>query len=509
MLGIENGTAVIDWEKGNQTEGWEMEKLLVLIHGMIWGPWMLALFLGTGILFTVRTGFFQIYGFPVWWKKTAGSVWRGLLGSCKKSGCEKKEGITQVQSVCTVLAATIGTGNIVGVCTAIRIGGPGALFWMWISAALGMMTAYGEVSLGQKYRYRQEGGNSVCGPMAYMERGLGCQAMGKLYAFFMVLTSLGMGSMVQANAMSQTMGALVLPAVKRRDGIWFDQAKFVFFILAVLITLTAAAVILGGIRRISAVAEGLVPVSAGIFLLFSILVLISCFKVLPEVFQMIGRDAFRLDSAGGGISGFLVSRQVRYGLSRGVFSNEAGLGSLSVLHGTAEEKDPVGQGMWAMFEVFFDTIVICTLTGMVILCVGCEQGGFPAHLEGAALTAWCFAKKLGRAGEWLVSGFMAVFAFATIIAWYYLGCQALEYLAADVKSDRKKEIVCHLYTVSYLMAVYLGCMFRMETVWILSDIWNGVLAYPNLLSLWLLSKKCPDPLDNSWQNLYTKFDKRE
>ncbi len=452
-----------------------MEELAQTVHLVVWGPWTMALFLGTGLYFTVKSRAFQIKGFSVWWRATVGS----LPGNGRaRDGAREMGRITSFQSACTALAATIGTGNIVGVATALTAGGPGAIFWMWVCALIGMATAYAETSLGQKYRYRGEDGHWMCGPMVYMERGVGCKQLGILYAFFAVLSSLGMGSMVQSNSMSGSLkfGAGIPPLVS-----------------AVLITALSGAVILGGIGRISQVAQRLIPISAGIYFLFSMTVILSCFKSLPHVFASIFSGAFCAPAVGGGAAGFLLSRSVRYGMSRGVFSNEAGLGSLAVLHGAAEDTDPQEQGMWAMFEVFFDTVVICTLTALVILCVQNEAGAMaPTNADGAALAAWCFSRKLGAAGELLVSGAMLVFAFATIIAWYYLGRQTAEYLADRLGGGRKKAIL-RLYTALYLAAVFAGCVWRIGLVWLVSDVWNGLMAYPNLLALWLLARQVRFP----------------
>ena len=454
-----------------------MQQTLQLLHEIVWGPWTIFLFLGTGLFFTVKSGGFQIRKLPYWWKKTVGSLGNGSVSSFQIS--------------CTALAATIGTGNIVGVATALTAGGPGAVFWFWISAFIGMATAYAETSLGQKYRYRRPDGAWQCGPMVSMERSLGCRSMGLIYALFAVLASLGMGSMVQANAVSET---LCYEAGMKQE------------IAALLVTALTAAVVWGGIRRISRMTTWFVPLSAGIYFFFSVWVLVVCRRSIPVVLRQILKEAWTPGAAGGGIAGFLFSRSVRVGLARGVFSNEAGLGTLAVLHGAAEDTTPEEQGMWAMFEVFFDTIVICTLTALVILCVGREcalmAGGeevwrmaaahaatvggqtLPAGLDGAALTSFCFTKILGSFGGFLVSASMAAFAFATIVGWYYIGRQMFSYLAEYLCPGASTE---YLYTILYLLAVWLGCICRLELVWLVSDLVNGLMAYPNLLTLWLLA----------------------
>lgn len=448
---------------------------LEMIHSVVWGPWTLVLFLGTGLWFTLRSGFFQVRGFGVWWKNTAGAWWK----HDKSVGGEPGR-ISQVQSACTALAATIGTGNIVGVATALTAGGPGALFWMWISAGIGMMTAYAETWLGIRYRYRRNDGSWMCGPMVYMERGLGCPLLGKIYALLIVLVSLGMGSMVQANSLSEA----IVPWAERIQNsmVAAESGEAVAHISKAVIgcmaVLLIGSILWGGIHRITRVTERLIPFAAGIYLLFSLAVILSCRQKVPEIFGDIVREAWKPAAAGGGLAGFLISSSVRFGLARGVFSNEAGLGSLAILHGSAEETTPEEQGMWAMFEVFLDTIVICTLTALVILCVT-KWHPSPMGTDGAALTAWCFSQPLGMLGEVFVSGALVVFAFATIIAWYYLGEQAVGYLLGRQAPKG--------YLLLYLAAIAFGCVGRVELIWLVSDIWNGLLAFPNLLALWLLA----------------------
>lgn len=470
------------------------------IHVLVWGPWTLVLFLATGLLFTIRSGGFQVRGLPAWWRATVGSL-RGdistyperrqdtttlagppaALPPCPPAAPPSSPpaqpqppSVTPFQSACTALAATIGTGNIVGVATALTAGGPGAILWMWVCGLIGMATAYAETSLGQQYRYRKPDGHWMCGPMVTMERGLGCPALGFLYAGFALLASLGMGSMVQSNSMSGNLEFCAgIPPLAS----------------AGIVTALTAAVVLGGIGRISLVAERLMPVSAGVYMGASLLVLLFCRDALIPVMGEILADGLRPQAAGGGLAGFFLSRSVRYGMSRGVFSNEAGLGSLAVLHGAAEQTEPERQGMWAMFEVFFDTIVICTMTALVILCAS-RKLGVPAGLDGAALASWCYASCLGAPGRLLVPVAMTVFAFATIIAWYYLGRQTAAYLLG--KWSASPSWLC-LYTMLYLAAVFLGCLCRLELVWLAADIWNGLMAYPNLLALWLLQKEVRFP----------------
>lgn len=434
--------------------------MLELIHKAVWGPWLMVLFLGVGTLYTVRSGFFQLRGLKVWWQATAGSF--------------GKTGKEQVKTACTALAATVGTGNITGVATAVAAGGPGALFWMWVSAAAGMMTAYGEVYLGIQSRYALSEGGIACGPYVYLERMAGQRGLSLVYAFLCVVGSLGMGSMVQANSLAETVSySFGIPAAAA----------------AAFLCLAAGLVIGGGRKRIGEAAAGLIPFSAGLYMAFSIAVLILCREQLPDAVRSVFREAFTLPAALGGAAGSGISGAVRYGLARGVFSNEAGLGSMAILHGDSPGQDARLQGMWAMFEVFFDTIVVCTLTGLVILC--CGGGGEPAP-EGAALASWCFQKHLGNAGGYAVSLSMILFAFATIIAWYYLGSQALLFLIGRLGWKNGKNAAA-LYRFLYLGAVCMGCVAAMEKVWLFSDIVNGLLSLPNLLALVLLVRRVEFP----------------
>ena len=440
------------------------------IHTMVWGPGMLVLFLAVGILYTIRLRGFVFWGFPRWWKNTAGSLWK----TPEKTGTNEENmqggdavgGMSPFQSACTALAATIGTGNIAGVATALLSGGPGAIFWMWVSAFLGMATAYGETVLGIRYRKRDRSGGWVAGPMLYMERGLGCRWAGLLYAGLCAAASFGMGSMVQANAISEPLEfSFSMPPV----------------LIGGLLVLLSGRIMAGGAGAIAGAAEKMVPVSAGSYMAASAAVLFLFRENIPSAFGMIFQDAFSFRSAAGGAVGLLASKSVQYGIARGVFSNEAGLGSLAVLNGAAE-GDPGVQGQWAIFEVFFDTIVSCTLTALVILCVAGRGAASESGAEnGASLTSLCFFTALGSPGGYLVAVCVVLFAFSTIIAWYYMGRQAAEYLGGKISGR-----IPAIYTAGYLLAAFLGCLGAMETVWQVTDIFNGLMAVPNLAALVLL-----------------------
>ncbi|MCI7795031.1 MAG: amino acid carrier protein [Lachnospiraceae bacterium] len=439
------------------------------LHAFVWGPGMLALFLFTGVLYTVRLRGFQILRFSRWWNATAGSLFKRNAGNEERAG-----GISHSQAACTALAATIGTGNIAGVATAILAGGPGAIFWMWVSAFLGMATAYGETFLGIRYRKRGREGNWISGAMVYLEHGLHCRWAAALYAVLCLTASFGMGSMVQANAISETFELVF-------------STGHVF--TGILLTVLAGRIIAGGAKKIAYTAEKLVPVSAGIYMAASLAVIIVFRDHLAGAFGMIFRDAFTISGVSGGILGVAASRCVRYGVARGVFSNEAGLGSMAALNGGADDGDPKLQGQWAMFEVFFDTIVSCTVTAAVILCVaGGELDTFRGN--GAALINLCFLRGLGSLGGYTVSVCVSLFAFATIVAWYYMGEQAASYLGDMTGTDMTRA-----YLAGYLLCVFLGSIGSMETVWEISDICNGLMALPNLMALNLLvgqtERPCP------------------
>lgn len=437
--------------------------MIEIIHQFVWGPWTLIFYLFVGIWLTCYFKGFQIRGISVWWKCTIGSLFERQI----------KGEITPFQTACTTLAATIGTGNIAGVATAITIGGPGAIFWMWVSAFLGMMTAYAETTLSQQYRYLENETGWICGPMVYMEKGIHSPKLGLLYAGLVAIGAFGMGNMVQANAISTTFSYYV---------------QIPYQICGVVLVVLVGAILKGGIYRITKLTQQIVPISAGLYIVFACIILLSYWNYIPTIITLIVKDAFQISSATGGIVGFLCSKSLRYGLARGIFSNEAGLGTMGILHGDATHTTPQIQGMWAMFEVFFDTMVICTLTGFVILCVT-TTGQIPNEYNGAVLTAYCFSKRLGWVGSMVIPMSMVLFAFATIVAWYHLGNRTLSYLLGKMKlEESKKSWITRGYLLCYLLAIYGGCIVKVEFVWVLADIWNGLMAIPNLITLFFLTK---------------------
>ncbi len=446
------------------------------INNFIWGPWMLIIFLAVGLLFTIRTGFFQIRRYKLWLYTTIFSAFRPDRNKKKDASS-----ISPFQSLCTALAGTLGTGNIAGVATAITAGGPGAIFWMWVSAFLGMMTHYAEVVLGIHYRYKNKEGEWVGGAMVYMEKGLNCRWLASLFAFFCMLASLGIGNMTQANSMATAL-------------------EDAFSLSPLLIGLIAAGltglVIIGGIQRIARVTEKIIPLMAGLYTVGAILVILANLPYLSEAVSSIFYEAFTFRAAGSGVLGYGIATAMRQGISKGVFSNEAGLGSSVIVHTSAETDSPVAQGMWGIFEVFADTIVMCTITALAILTSGvyeqhqyaralaldAQTGGsafFDALPNGAPLTSAAFTSVFGPAGGKFVAISITLFAFATLVSWSFYGEKSAEYLFG-------KKII-PAYKLCFIFFVLLGCLLNLTFVWSISDTFNGLMAVPNLIAITLLS----------------------
>ena len=423
------------------------------IHDIVWGPWTPVLFLLVGIVYSVRIRFFQIRKIPRWWDATIGNLLR-----------DRKSHRESFRSACTALAATIGTGNITGVAAAVIAGGPGAVFWMWVSAFLGMATAYGETVLGIRYREKGRDGGWMAGPMIYLEKRLGCPEAAVLYGFFCIPAAFGMGSMVQANAISETVSY-----------VYGIPEAAVGMILVVL----AGIVLAGGGRRIFLAAERLVPLSAGLYTAAALAVIILYAGNVPGVILGILVDAFSFRSAVGGVAGYGISRCVSYGIARGVFSNEAGLGSLAVLNGSAEMASEELQGQWAIFEVFFDTIVSCTLTALVILCSGVPVGYGAA--AGAELTISGFTSTYGNWVSIFTAVAMCCFAFSTIIGWGLYGARCAEFLF--------KEKAIRPFMVLYSLVAIIGATVDLGLLWSIAETFNGLMAIPNLICLIVLSRE--------------------
>nr|WP_296008476.1 sodium:alanine symporter family protein [uncultured Blautia sp.] len=446
-----------------------MAQLIHTLQNLVWGPGMLVFFLATGVRFTLKSGFFQITKARVWIKNTVGA----LVGKKEIRETKDKGAISQFQSFCTALAATLGTGNITGVATALVFGGPGAVFWMWVSAFLGMMTNYAENYLGIRYRYRDKQGKWVGGAMVYMERGLGCRPLAVMFAFCCLGASFGMGNMVQGNSLAKGL----------------EEAFHVpVFVSGFLCTIGVAVVILGGTKRIAALTEKLVPVMAALYLSGALAVLFVFREQIPGAFALIFSEAFQLKPAVGGIAGYSMGQAVRMGIARGIFSNEAGLGSSVMAHAQSDVEEPELQGMWGILEIFIDTIVVCTITALVILVSGVyEPQVFLRHIaqgletiDGTTLTGLAFGRVIPF-GEQLLAVSTALFAFATMVGWYYFGEQTASYLGGKAWAL--------VYRLLYLLLTFPGCIMAPRLIWELSDTLNGMMAIPNLLALWFLGNQ--------------------
>lgn len=417
---------------------------------------MLLLFIGTGLIFTLRCGFFQVNRIGLWMSKTFLSCFKNR----KVHTSSDEHSISRFQALCASLAASLGTGNIAGVATAIVAGGPGAVFYMCLSAFLGMMTCFAENVLGILYRSRSSDGRWIGGPMYYMEKGVHSKAMAVFFAFSCILASLGMGNMSQANSVSAAMEhSFSIPAI----------------VSALVLTVVVALVLIGGIKRIATVTEKLIPALSAAYILGALVIITVNIKDLPSALYEILYDALNFRAASAGMLGYSITMAIRYGVSRGVFSNEAGLGSSVLIHTESDIKEPVEQGMWGIFEVFADTIVICLLTAVVIIITGVNDA---STADGVVLTAEAFASVFSDHGSDFVSVSIVLFAFATIIGWSVYGGKCAEYIFG------RKAV--RYYIIVYIIAICVGSLTSMKIIWEISDIFNGLMALPNLIALLLL-----------------------
>ncbi|MCQ4866513.1 alanine/glycine:cation symporter family protein [Pseudoflavonifractor phocaeensis] len=441
---------------------------LARVGDFIWNPWLLGLFLLTGLYFSIRTGFFQVFDIGLWFKTTLGSI---LRPSKQKKG----RGITQFQALSTALASTIGTGSIAGVATAIFYGGPGAVFWMWVSAFLSMMTGCIEKTLAVRYREPSPEGGWQGGPMCYMEKGLHSRFLAVLFSVCCVCASLGGGNLVQSNS--------IATALEHSFG-WDRLA------VGVVTAVLTGIVILGGIGRIGKVSEKLVPAMALLFIGGGAVVLAVNAAALPGALESIVMGAVAPKAALGGALGYGVAAAMRFGVARGVFINEAGMGSSAMAHAASDVKEPAEQGMWGVFEVFVATLVVCSITALVILTTGVydpaaalaaiEGGTVTNAMLGAPLSAAAFGTVFGRWGGVFVSVCLLLFAFTSLLGWSYYGERGLSYLTGTTRWK-------WLYRVFFMVMVVLGSVGDMSSMWQLADIFNGLMALPNLAALLLLS----------------------
>ena len=437
------------------------------VNSFIWGIPAMVCIIGVGLLLSVRTGFLQIRKFPYAIRTTIGRIFR------RKDASDGA--MTPFQAVCTALAATVGTGNIAGVAGAIAIGGPGAVFWMWCSALLGMCTKFAEVTLAVHFRERNKNGELVGGPMYYIKNGLGSrwQFLAVLYSLFGVLTVFGTGNATQVNTIVTAIDSALLATGSGLNGI----LPTLNLIVGVVVAMMVAMVLLGGVKRIGSVTEKLVPFMALFYIVLSLGVVALNYRRFPAVLASIVGGAFDPQAVTGGAIGS-VFLSMQKGVSRGIFSNEAGLGTGSIAHACADTHKPVKQGMFGIFEVFADTIVICTLTAMVILCSGVPVGYGSA--AGAELTISGFTATYGGWSSIFTAVALCCFAFSTIIGWGLYGSRCIEFLFHTDK-------VVGPFLVVYSFVSILGATVDLGLLWSIADTFNGLMSIPNLIALLLLS----------------------
>ena len=441
------------------------------LNNIVWGPFMLMLIVGTGIYLSIRCNFLQATKFGHMWKNTMGT----LIGKNRQKHDKNSVNVSPFEAVSTALASTVGVGNVAGVAGAIVSGGVGAVFWMWVSAFFGMATKYSEIVLALKYRQTDENGVHSGGPMYYIEKGLNMKWLAVVFAIFGGLACFGIGNATQA--------AEISVAVNNLTGSGYDSSMITGIALAGL----TAIVILGGIKRISRFTSYLVPFMALFYIIGGIVIICMNITAIPAALGAIVSEAFSFKAAGGGILGYTIMRGMRYGIARGVFSNEAGLGSAPIAHAASSTKDPVKQGLWGIFEVFIDTIIICTITGLVVVIAGIHTEG----LTGGALTAASFAAVIGPFGGTFVRIALLLFALSTILGWSYYGEVCWGYLTNNNKA------VNLAYRLVFVAVVFIGSISSSSNVlsdtsgldlaWSIADTLNGLMAIPNLIGLLLLS----------------------
>ena len=449
-----------------------VEKVNDAVNGFVWGWPALILLAFVGVLMTVLTRFFQISHIGHWFKNTIGAI----FGDKNVTKHTSDKSISQFQSLCTALAATVGTGNIAGVASAIATGGPGAVFWMWIIAFFGMMTNYSENVLGILYRIKNDKDECSGGPMYYLKNGLGakkgCKQIGAvlavLFCCFCLLASFGIGNMTQVNTIATNM---------------LDAFSIPKFVTGIAVLILVGLVVVGGLKRIAAVTEKIVPAMVIIYILGTIVICLMHISSMGAVFASIFKGAFGLKAVGGGIVGSGVKLAVQMGMKRGVFSNEAGLGSSVMVHSNSNVKEPVRQGMWGIFEVFADTIVVCTLTALSVLSSGfidLETGKVVDSVTNTgSLVGQAFGATFGQIGTGFVAIALLLFAFSTVLGWSHYGTKAFEYLFGT-----KSTIV---YKVIFVLAVFGGAVMGENLAWDLSDTFNGLMMIPNLIGVLVLS----------------------
>ncbi len=453
------------------------------LNTFIWVQIGLVLLIGAGVLMTILLGFFQITHIKHWMKKTIGGVF-------EKSSHNKKEkgSVSQFQALCTALAATIGTGNIAGVSAAICLGGPGAVFWMWLAAFFGMMTNFSENVLGIYYRRRNPNGEWSGGAMYYLKDGLGniigYEKIGNflaiLFSAFAMIASFGIGNMGQVNKITLNLESAFFPNAS--SNLIFGNVSMVSFIIGIVLMVVGGIIIIGGLERIAAVAEKVVPFMAVFYIIGALIIMLVHITSLGAMFTSIFRFAFGIKAVAGGAAGVAIKTVITQGCKRGVFSNEAGLGSSVMVHSNSNVKEPIKQGLWGIFEVFADTFVVCTMTAIVVLSSGYIDlsTGLPAEgVSDATLVAQAFGNVFGKPGEWFVAVAVLLFAFTTVLGWSHYGSKATEYLFGVGGAK--------VYKVVFVLMMMSGAVMTSSLAWDISDTFNGLMMIPNLIGVIALS----------------------
>ena len=449
------------------------------LNGIAWGPWMLILLVGTGVYLSARVGFLQFAKFGYAMKNTVGKLFQ------KQTAGEGE--VTPFQALSTALAATVGTGNIAGVTGAIAVGGPGAVFWMWLSALFGMVTKYAEVVLAVRYRERNAKGDWVGGPMYYIKNGLGQKWnwLAMVFCLLGALAAFGIGNMTQVN----TIAGAINNAIDAFGGNTAATSFTMFgqvipassIVIGAIVEFIVALTLFGGVKRIGLVAERMVPVMAAIYILCALAVVFSNLGSIGKIFVMIFQGAFSAEAALGGAFGITIMTTIQKGVGRGVFSNEAGLGSAPIAHAATSETDPVKQGMYGIFEVFMDTIVICSLTALTVLC-GVESGVDIAwgQSAGTELISAAFATVFGnQIASLIVAVGIGLFALSTILSWSLYGTRCFEFLFNGKGVG--------VFQTVFVFMVVVGATLKLDLVWNIADTLNGFMAIPNLIALLGLS----------------------
>lgn len=453
-----------------------------VVNSFAWGWFAIVLLLGTGVICTVITKFFQFSHIKHWWSKTIATVFHKETHNKSDAGA-----VSQFQALCTALAATIGTGNIAGVAAAICVGGPGAVFWMWIAALLGMMTNYSENILGIYYRRRNAENEWSGGPMYYLKDGLGSykglKQVGKIlavvFAVFAMLASFGIGNLGQINKITLNIESAFFAGINAPA---VAGVSIIKWFIGVLLMVIGGFIILGGLQRIASVAERVVPFMAIVYVVGSLVIMICHISSVGSMFASIFRFAFGAKALAGGATGTALSLAIKNGCKRGIFSNEAGLGSSVMVHSNSNVKEPVKQGLWGIFEVFADTIVVCTMTAIVCLSSGAinlETGAPVEGTDSAILVAKAFGNIFGKPGEWFIAIAVLLFAFTTVMGWSHYGSKAVEYLFG-IKGAK-------VYRVIFVLMIISGALLENSLAWDISDTFNGLMMIPNLIGVLALT----------------------